>query len=372
MMVKHPAASLEIGLGERSYPIHIGADILAGAGAMIAPLLRRPLTAIVTDRTVAEQYLTPLKDTLAQQGIAVAAAILLEPGEKSKSWPVLQSVTEQLLQSGIERQDHVIALGGGVIGDLTGFAAAILRRGAGFIQIPTTLLSQVDSSVGGKTGINSALGKNLIGAFHQPRLVIADVATLATLPRRELLAGYAEVVKYGLIGDRPFYDWLCKNSEKALNGDPDLLIRMVATCCRAKAAIVEADERESGVRALLNLGHTFAHALETAAGYNGSLLHGEAVALGLVLAFDLSHRLGLCPSEDVEDVAAHLAATGLATALTPASDARRLLVLMQQDKKVIDGKLRLILTRGIGKAFIADNIDQDTILATLTKPHGNA
>ncbi len=285
--------TVAVALGNRSYDIHIGEGLLNEAGRIIRPLLKRPLAAIVTDANVAQHHLARLEASLAASGIA-AKAIILPAGEKTKSFSRLAETCDALLAAGIERRDKVIALGGGVIGDLTGFAAAILRRGVDFIQIPTSLLAQVDSSVGGKTGINSAHGKNLIGAFHQPVAVIADTSLLDTLPKRELAAGYAEVAKYGLLGDAPFFEWLEGAAPAILRGDSQARIHAIRKCCEAKAKIVAEDETETGVRALLNLGHTFGHALEAATGYSGRLLHGEGVAIGMVQAFRFSERQKLC------------------------------------------------------------------------------
>jgi 3-dehydroquinate synthase len=291
------------------------------------------------------------------------------PGEGSKSYTVLARVCDAILEARIERGDLVIALGGGVIGDLAGFAAAIVRRGIRLVQVPTTLLAQVDSSVGGKTGINSPLGKNLVGAFHQPSLVLADTALLDSLPAREVRAGYAEVVKYGLIDDEAFFGWCEANAERVFAGGPER-DHAVAHSCRAKAAVVVRDEREEGDRALLNLGHTFGHALERITGYDGArLIHGEAVAIGLALAFRFSARLGLCPDEDAVRVANHLAGIGLPTRLQDVpggcGNAEALLAAMAQDKKVKGGALTFILARGIGRSFIARGIESAAVRASL-------
>jgi 3-dehydroquinate synthase len=289
----------------------------------------------------------------------------MPPGEDSKSFAGLAELSSELLDTGVDRGGLIVALGGGVIGDLTGFAAGILKRGVAFAQIPTTLLAQVDSSVGGKTAINAAQGKNLLGLFHQPRIVIADTALLATLPRRELLAGYAEVVKYGALGDANFFAWLEQNGAKALAGDKTALIHMVAHSCRMKAAIVARDEREAGERALLNLGHTFGHALEAATGFSQRLIHGEGVAIGMALAFQLSVRLGLCPKDDSDRLARHLKAAGLPASIgdiagpRPATDV--LLAAMGHDKKVKDGKLTFILVRGLGHAFVTSDVPLDAV-----------
>ncbi|SLN32655.1 3-dehydroquinate synthase [Oceanibacterium hippocampi] len=362
------ATAIEVGLGARAYRIHIGAGLLARAGGLLAPLLGRPSTVIVTDRNVADAHLDSLRASLAAAGIA-AEAIVLEPGEASKSFAGYARLCEDLLDHRLDRHDMIVAFGGGVVGDLAGFAAATLKRGIRFAQIPTTLLAQVDSSVGGKTGINTRHGKNLVGAFHQPDLVIADTAVLATLPRRELLAGYAEVVKYGLLGDAAFFGWLEQQGRDMLDGDQDALARAVARSCEMKAEIVAADERETGRRALLNLGHTFGHALEAELGYDGRLLHGEGVAVGLHLAFALSARLGLAPAADADRIAAHLRAVGLpaspAGLLGPDCDGARLYGHMTQDKKARDGRIGFILANGIGHAFQTDDVAAETVRAFL-------
>ena len=360
-------------LGQRSYDIVNGEKLIARGGELIAGLLRRPRTAIVTDENVARLHLEALKHGLAASGIA-SETLVLAPGEAAKSFAALAKVCDWLLGTGLERGDCIIAFGGGVIGDLTGFAAAVVLRGIDFIQVPTTLLAQVDSSVGGKTGINSKLGKNLIGAFHQPKLVIADIGALATLPRRELAAGYAEVVKYGLIGDLGFFSWLEEHAPRIFAGDPAALIHAVQASCEAKARIVAADETEAGIRALLNLGHTFGHALEAAAGFGERLLHGEAVAIGMAMAFRFSERTGLCRPGAAEQMAAHLASVGLATGPRdlafdlPGPD--RLLEIMRQDKKARDGRLTLILARDLGQAFIAPDIADHEVLRFLTEEIG--
>ena len=355
-------------LAGHAYDILVGDGLIAGAAAHLAPLLARPRTCIVTDETVARHHLEPLAASLAAAGIA-ADRIVLPAGEKQKSFAGLERLTDRLLDLRLERRDVVIALGGGVIGDLVGFAAAVLRRGMPFVQVPTTLLAQVDSSVGGKTAINTRQGKNLVGAFHQPRLVLADTGALATLPRRELLAGYAEVAKYGLLGDAGFFAWLEANGAAVLDGAAGPLAQAVTESCRAKAAIVVRDERETGDRALLNLGHTFGHALEAEAGYGQDLLHGEAVAIGMMQAFDLSVRLGLCPAADAARARRHLAGLGLpvhrAERGLGAVPAARLLDHMRQDKKVQDGRLTFVLVRGIGHAFVTRDVDEADVLALL-------
>lgn len=362
---------LSVDLGERTYDIRIGKGLLDNAGNFLAPLLAQPRVVIVTDANVAPLYLNRLEASLAAVGIATAA-LVLPAGEATKSFAQLEALCEDLLSLKVERRTTLVALGGGVIGDLTGFTAGITLRGLDFIQVPTTLLAQVDSSVGGKTGINSAHGKNLVGLFHQPRLVLADVDTLATLDARELRAGYAEVVKYGLIGDAGFFAWLEAHGADVLAGNPETVGYAVRVSCAAKAAIVAADEREGGIRALLNLGHTFGHALEAETGFGDALLHGEAVGIGMVLAFALSHRLGHCAGADVERVVNHLAALGLRTDLrwlagaTPAG----LIAHMQGDKKVHDGRLTFVLARRIGEAFLDRNVQESVIADVLADALG--
>ena len=357
------------------YDIHIGPGLLARAGELVRPLLARPKTLVVTDENVARHHLDTLSASLDAADIDHAVTVL-PAGEASKSWQRLQALVEDILARQLERNDHIIAFGGGVIGDLAGFAAAIARRGMPFIQIPTTLLAQVDSSVGGKTGINSPHGKNLIGAFHQPSVVIADTDVLATLPRRQLLAGYAEVVKYGLLGDADFFAWLEAHGKDVLALAPEAIMHAVATSCRAKAAIVTEDARERGRRALLNLGHTFGHALEAALGYDGTLLHGEAVAIGMAQAFRFSERLGLCPPGRAARVAAHLSALGLPADVRAIRQRlpkpEGLLELMRQDKKASGGHLVFILVRDIGQAFIARDLAEREVLAFLRAELANA
>ncbi|WP_205042259.1 3-dehydroquinate synthase [Rhodoligotrophos defluvii] len=364
------AETVMVELGDRRYPVHVGPALLARAGELVRPLLARPHTAVVTDETVAALHLERLQASLAATGIS-AEVIIVPPGEQSKSFAALERVCDSLLGAAIERRDHVIALGGGVIGDLVGFAAAILRRGVRFIQVPTTLLAQVDSSVGGKTGINVRHGKNLIGAFHQPDMVLADTSLLDTLPTREFRAGYAEVVKYGLLGDAAFFRWLDAHHEAIAAQDGPERWQAVATCCRAKAAIVAEDEFETGRRALLNLGHTFGHALEAATGYSSRLIHGEAVAIGMALAFRFSERLGLCSPGTATEVIRHLAAVGLPTTLGQIDgslpDAKGLVAFMRQDKKAVAGKLTFILVRGIGEAFVSRDVDDAAVEAFLAE-----
>ena len=353
-----------VALPGREYEVLIGPDLLAQAGALIAPLLRRPRVAVVTDETVAALHLDALRAGLASAGIEMVA-LSLPPGEATKGWPHLARCVEWLLEQKVERRDIVIAFGGGVIGDLVGFAAAILRRGVRFVQIPTTLLAQVDSSVGGKTGINTAQGKNLVGAFHQPNLVLADTAVLSTLAPRDYLAGYGEVVKYGLLGDAAFFDWLEVHGPQAAAGDMAARIHAVRRSVEMKAGIVERDETEQGERALLNLGHTFCHALEAATGYSDRLLHGEGVAIGCALAFELSARLGLCSQEAPSRVRAHLRDMGMKVDLAdipgPLPDADALIALMAQDKKVVDGRLHFILARAIGDAFVSADVPAEAV-----------
>ncbi|MEM6538488.1 MAG: 3-dehydroquinate synthase [Pseudomonadota bacterium] len=347
---------------DRSYDVVIGQDLLASAGEMITPLLQRPRVAVVSDSLVMGHHGETLKKSLSTQNIE-ASFFSLPPGEATKSFSHLNELLEGLIAEGIERSDLIIAFGGGVIGDLVGLAAALLRRGCRFVQIPTTLLAQVDSSVGGKTAINATNGKNLIGAFHQPSLVIADISLLSTLPTRHLLAGYAEVVKYGALGDRQFFDWLSAHGKSALSSDKEALANAVETSVVAKAAIVAEDETEQGRRKLLNLGHTFGHAFEAAFGYSDAVLHGEAVALGMTLAFRYSVRRGHCSAQEAKTFEDHLSAVGLPSRLSdlPNSNAdlspSNLVRLMAQDKKMSAGKLSLILARSIGDAFIADGAD---------------
>ncbi|MFP6746327.1 MAG: 3-dehydroquinate synthase [Alphaproteobacteria bacterium] len=377
MTARRDVATVRVELADRSYDIIIGENLLADAGTYLAPVLARPRVVIVSDDVVAGLHLAPLRASLDATGIR-NDAIIVPPGESSKSFTQLQSLLDRLLDLRIERRDTILALGGGVVGDLAGFAAAILRRGVDFVQLPTTLLAQVDSSVGGKTAINAAQGKNLIGAFHQPRLVLADITALASLPERQLRAGYGEVVKYGLIGDFGFFEWLEEHGGAVLSGDREAIGHAVAVSCRAKAAIVARDERESGERALLNLGHTFAHALEAEGGYDGRLLHGEAVSVGLGMAFDLSTRLGLCPRQETERLRRHLLAMGLPAGVEqiglPGLTAEVMMQHMRQDKKVADGRLTFVLARGIGRAFIEKNVAEEAVMEMLASalPSGPA
>lgn len=361
--------TLNVALGDRSYDIRIGPGLLANAGAEIAPLLTRKKVAVITDETVAGFHLDTLRAGLATEGIE-APAIILPPGETTKSMRYYEETLSQLLDLKIARDDMIIAFGGGVVGDLAGFAAASLRRGVDFIQIPTSLLAQVDSSVGGKTGINASQGKNLIGAFHQPRLVLADTDVLGTLAPREFISGYGEVAKYGLLGDEAFFEWLEVNGPALATGDQAARITAIRRSCEMKADIVARDETEQGDRALLNLGHTFGHALEAATGYSNRLLHGEGVAVGTALAFETSMRLGLCSQETPSRVRAHFRAMGMKTTIADIEgalpDADGLIALMGQDKKVMDGKLVFILARAIGDAFVAKNVDTSTVKSVLS------
>ena len=358
---------LRVELGDRSYDIRVGRGLLREAGALIRAVAPAPRAFVVTDRTVAKLHLPTLEDSLRAAGFDVAT-FALPPGEASKDFAHLEQVIDAMLAARCERSTSVLALGGGVVGDIAGFAASILLRGVPFVQIPTTLLAQVDSSVGGKTAIDTRHGKNLVGSFYQPRLVVADVATLATLPEREMRAGYAEVVKTALLGDADFFVWLETHGAAVIGGDADALAHAVRTSCAAKARIVAADERESGPRALLNLGHTFAHALEKEAGYDGSLLHGEAVSIGLLMAFALSVRLGLAPPADAERLRRHLRGLGMPLSPPPLLgrrwDAARLLTHMASDKKVSDGRVTFVLATRIGAATLrADVAPGDAIAA---------
>jgi 3-dehydroquinate synthase len=361
---------VHVDLGARAYDVRIGAGLLARAGAEIAPLLARPRVAVITDATAAAHHWPAFEAGLAAQGIA-AARLDLPPGEATKGWAGLSRAVEWLLDQNVERGDMVVALGGGVTGDLVGFAAAILRRGVRFVQVPTTLLAQVDSSVGGKTGINTRHGKNLVGAFHQPALVLADIAVLETLPARDFRAGYGEVVKYGLLGDAAFFDWLEENGPAMAAGDRALRQAAVARSVAMKADIVMRDETEQGDRALLNLGHTFCHALEAATGYSDRLLHGEGVAIGCALAFEVSARMGLCAQEDPVRLRAHLRAMGMRADLADIPgdlpDAETLLGLMAQDKKVQAGRIRYVLARGIGAAFVCGDAPAELVHGVLAE-----
>lgn len=363
------STTVNVGLGDRAYDIVIGRGIADSLAARIAALKPGARLAIVTDENVAKVHLAKIESQLSAAGMTTSR-IVVPPGEGSKSFASFERVCDALIEAKIERNDLIVALGGGVVGDLAGYAAASVRRGLDFVQVPTTLLAQVDSSVGGKTGINSRHGKNLVGAFHQPILVIADTALLDTLPERDFRAGYAEVVKFGLLGDAAFFEWLDDNWRGVFEGGP-AREHAIAVACRGKAGVVARDERETGERALLNLGHTFGHAFEAAAGFSEKLLHGEAVSLGIACAFEFSTRLGLLPSNETGRVAEHLASVGLPTRVqdVPAlrTDADALMALIGQDKKVKRGKLTFILLRGIGQAFVASDVDPAEVRAFLAE-----
>lgn len=364
--------TLRVELGDRSYDIIAGSGLIARAGELMKPLLRRPRVIIVTDSNVAPHYAGMLESSLAAQGIA-SQRVVLPAGEATKSFAGLESLTDALFEHKPDRNTTLVALGGGVIGDITGFAASIVLRGIDFIQIPTTLLSQVDSAVGGKTGINNAFGKNLIGSFYQPKLVLADIGALKTLPRRQMLAGYAEVVKYGIISNAPFFAWLQEHGANAVAGDEALLAHIVYESCKAKADIVGKDERESSLRALLNFGHTLGHALEAEAGFSDKLLHGEAVSIGMVLALKLSVMRGLCKAEACEQVKAHLRAAGLPVSpldIVPTWDKAALIEHCYQDKKARDGSLTFVLAQQLGKTDIYHDVQKpelETLLAEALK-----
>jgi 3-dehydroquinate synthase len=365
--------SVPVALGERSYLIHIGERLIERAGSLLAAQVgssARAQVPVVSDENVARLYYPAFAASLLEAGLS-PLPIVLPAGEQTKSFTYLEQLIHALLAANVERGSLIVALGGGVIGDLTGFAAGIVKRGIGFAQVPTTLLAQVDSSVGGKTAINTGHGKNLVGLFHQPRVVIADTSVLRTLPRRELLGGYAEVVKYGLLGDESFFAWLEKNAGQVLAGEAQAVAHAVAHSCVMKAAIVARDEREDGERALLNLGHTFGHALEAATGYSDRLLHGESVALGCVLALKLSAKLGHVRAEDVTRTERHLASVGLPTRIAqipgPRPDADEVLAHVRHDKKARGGSMTFILAAAIGKAFIARDVPEDAVRAVLTQ-----
>ena len=367
MTMVFPASPIRLELGERSYDIHAGPGLLARAGALAKPLLKMPALFVVADETVAELHGEALADSLTAAGLT-HTLYRVPSGEGSKSFAQLEKLLSAILDTRPERSTSLLAFGGGVVGDLTGFAASILLRGVPFLQIPTTLLSQVDSSVGGKTGINMAHGKNLVGSFYQPRLVLADTDLLSSLPRRELTSGYAEVVKYGLIDDPEFFAWLEQRGPALLDGDGEARAQAVRHSCQAKARIVAGDEREAGQRALLNLGHTFGHALEAETGFSATLLHGESVGLGCLMAFDLSVRLGLCPAADLARLKAHLDAVRMPTRLPPITggwQADRFLAHFAHDKKVDQGRLTFILARGIGQSFVSRDVPQDVLRTVL-------
>ncbi len=367
-MAVTPSARISVDLAGAPYEVRIAPGLIDRLGEEIRPFARKPRVPVVTDAQVAAHWQARVDAALAAAGIS-ASWLVLPPGEATKSWRFLERVVDFLIAEDIERRDHVIALGGGVIGDLTGFAASMVKRGCGFIQVPTTLLAQVDSSVGGKTAINAAAGKNLVGAFHQPALVLADPVTLDTLPLRETRAGYAEVVKYGLIDDAAFFAWCEANGARLIAGDAEARVTAIAHSVAAKARIVAADEKElTGVRALLNLGHTFGHALEAETGFSDRLLHGEGVALGMVLAARFSVRLGLMQGQDAERVAAHLRSAGLPVSLAAlglACNGQRLADHMLHDKKMDAGTLPFLLLRGIGQTFLAKDVDLADVAAFL-------
>jgi 3-dehydroquinate synthase len=360
--------AVPVAVAGKPYEVLIGRTLIDQAGEIVRPLLKRPRLAVVMDRTVDHLHGVRLAFSLKAAGIVVHP-IVIEPGEEAKSFAGLESLCDGLLALGFDRGDMVVAFGGGVVGDLTGFAAAILKRGVDFIQIPTTLLAQVDSSVGGKTAIDTPRGKNLIGAFHQPRLVLADLGVLETLPRRELLCGYAEVIKYGLLGDRDFFQWLEANAPAVLALDEAALARAVGRSVAMKAEIVAEDERETGRRALLNLGHTFAHALEAETGFGEALKHGEAVGVGCALAFRFSAQLGHCTGQDAERATRAIAAAGLPTRLAELAGAPfradALVAHAAQDKKAEAGALTFILARAIGDAFVAKGVPADAVRSFL-------
>ena len=365
---------VEVALAERTYDIVIGRGVIASLGARIKALRPGAKTVIITDANVAQHHLATVEAILAASAIETSHFVV-PAGEGSKNYATFEAVCEAIIAARIERNDLVIALGGGVIGDLAGFASASVRRGLDFVQVPTSLLAQVDSSVGGKTGINSRQGKNLVGAFHQPILVIADTAMLDTLSEREFRAGYAEVAKYGLLGDASLFAWLEANWQDMFAGGASRE-QAIAACCRAKAGVVARDERETGERALLNLGHTFGHAFEAGAGYSQRLLHGEAVSLGCTLAFEFSARKGLVGDNTAGRVRAHLATVGLPTRVQDVPggvpDADALMNLIAQDKKVKRGKLTFILARGVGEAFVANDVDPVEVRAFLAEKLASA
>ncbi|MEM7438385.1 MAG: 3-dehydroquinate synthase [Pseudomonadota bacterium] len=368
------AKTVRVDLGARSYDIVIAPGLLSRIGDEISDLLHRPRVVVITDETVAKMHGPTLRAGLESAGITLDM-LALPAGEATKCWAQLQTCVEWMLEQKVERDDVVVAFGGGVIGDLTGFAASILRRGVRFIQIPTTLLAQVDSSVGGKTGINSPHGKNLVGVFAQPAKVLADISVLSTLSSRDYLAGYAEVAKYGLLGDDSFFAWLEENAADAAAGDVDKRIEAVRRSCQMKADIVARDETERGDRALLNLGHTFGHALEAATGYSDRLLHGEGVSIGCALAFEVSARLGFCAQEAPSRVREHFAHLGMRRDISDIPgdlpDADALIDLMGQDKKVRDGTINFIMARGIGQAFVTSDVDPAVVRNALTEALGS-
>ncbi len=357
-----------IDLGSRSYDIYIGSALLYRIEDLIPQEIEGRSVFIVTDKNV-ERYAQSVKNLIEQAKARSTHLMVLPAGEKTKSYGQVEKLCSWMLENDINRNSLVLAIGGGVIGDLTGFCASIVMRGVEYVQVPTTLLSQVDSSVGGKTGINTPEGKNLVGTFYQPAAVIADMETLKTLSRRELLAGYAEIVKYGLIQDAGFFKWLEQNGERVCNLEEDALAHAIEVSCRAKAEIVQADEREGGRRALLNLGHTFGHALEAAAGYGGTLLHGEGVAIGTMMAFDLSERMGLCSRADVERVERHFTNMGLPTRASfvdgLSTSVNKLIEIMQRDKKAVSGKMVFIVVNTIGEALISKDVPEELVREVL-------
>lgn len=359
--------TLTVELGDRSYPIHIGDHLIDQAGTLIAPVLSGNRVIIITDQNVAPFWLDRLRGSF--DAPLSVESLVLPATETTKSFSHFQKLLDDILAMGIDRKTTLVALGGGVIGDITGFAAAVLLRGINFIQIPTTLLAQVDSSVGGKTGINTSYGKNLVGAFHQPVMVLADIGALDTLPKRELLAGYAEVVKYGLIDDFEFYEWCETHATSLIEGDRSDRRYAVLKSCQSKARIVAEDERETGQRALLNLGHTFGHAFESETGYGAKLLHGEAVAIGCIQAFALSARMGICDTQEYVRVEKHFTHVGLHHSLSGIADDRwtveNLVNHMHKDKKAEAGKLKFILVRGIGKSFVSSDVPAADLSAVL-------
>ncbi|MGL1920587.1 MAG: 3-dehydroquinate synthase [Hyphomicrobiales bacterium] len=357
--------TVELG-DERSYDILVGGRLIETAGELIKPLLKRPFTIIVTDENVAQHHLADLQASFANEGIE-CDAIILPAGEKSKSMQMLSELLEKLIAFGVERNDVITILGGGVMGDLGGFAASVLRRGVDFVQIPTSILAQVDSSVGGKTGVNSPQGKNLLGAFHQPKLVLADIDILDTLSDRHIRAGYAEIFKYALINDAEFYKWLVENGKKLIEGDKTARQYAVVKSCQSKADIVSQDEKEHGLRALLNLGHTFGHALEAHTQYSDRLIHGEGVAIGMALAFEFSAFLGFNNGADIDQIKAHMTEIELPKDLSfeglqPLPTAKNMLGFMLQDKKTEQGEMTFILTNGVGQSFVEKNVDQKLVL----------
>ncbi len=362
--------TVRVALGARSYDILVGENLLDAAGRHVAEIVDNAPVFLVTDETVGQLYLERVAGSLSAAGLE-AHPILLPPGEATKDFAHLERLVGAILDRRPERGSVVVALGGGVIGDIAGLAASLVLRGVALVQIPTTLLAQVDSAVGGKTAVNTAHGKNLVGAFHQPRLVLADTGTLDTLDRRTRLAGYAEVVKYGVISDAAFFSWLERRGAGVVDGDAEARRRAVVASCAAKAAVVADDEREQGRRALLNFGHSFGHALEAAAGFGAALLHGEAVAIGMSLALDLSVARGLCPAEDAARVRRHLEAVGLPTGLRgtrlAGRSASELLDIMRRDKKTRGGRMTLVLARGIGRAFVTADTPPDAVAAVLAR-----